>query len=586
MKDDDTIEYSNWQLIKDIGQYIKPYRGRFVLATILRLSGDIVHLYPALALAAIVTFFSKYSAGGSIHEFWVLLGLWALAAVWRTIALSLAKYFGYQVSEKAALDSQLIATRHLFKLEMEWHEKENAGNKLKKIQRGGAGIDRIIRMWINNYLEISVNFIGTIYILSRSDWLIGLVMLFFLVTYFVMSFLLLRKATKTVQSVNHREEEMLGLVFQAMNNIRSVKVSGFTGKLYGMIESQASNTFINIKERILRFQSRGFFLNIWAYVFRLGTMGLIGYGIFQGHLEVGFLILFNSYFMRILESVSELSDATQDLIINKYGIGRMQEILAEPVISDIEQGKVGFPKRWKKISIKDLSFAYGEHQVLKNLTFDIKKGEKIGIIGLSGAGKSTLFKLLLKENEKFQGEISVDNLSIKKIKKSSYYNSVSVVLQDTEVFNFTLSENVTIASEKPEDKKKLIKALEIASVSDFAYKLPNGIDTFIGEKGIKLSGGEKQRLGIARAIYKQPQILFLDEATSHLDLESEEKIQDSLHKFFQKVTAVVIAHRLTTIKQMDKILVIENGKLIEHGNFKNLYAKKGRFYELWEKQKL
>ncbi len=160
-----------------------------------------------------------------------------------------------------------------------------------------------------------------------------------------------------------------------------------------------------------------------------------------------------------------------------------------------------------------------------------------------------------------------------------------MVLQETEVFNFTLKENIVLATgqDKPQD---LANALEVAHVDDFLFKLPQGVDSLIGEKGVKLSGGEKQRLGLARAVYKNPQLLFLDEATSHLDLESEQKIQDSLHHVFQSVTAVVIAHRLTTVKEMDTIVVIEKGKLIESGSFNELYKKQGRFFELWEKQKL
>jgi len=255
-------------------------------------------------------------------------------------------------------------------------------------------------------------------------------------------------------------------------------------------------------------------------------------------------------------------------------------------VIDDGDGKIDFPKNWKKITAKNLSFAYGEHKVLDDVSFEIKRGERIGIMGLSGAGKSTLMKLLLKENESYEGEILVDSIPLKKIRKEDYYKKVGVVLQDTEVFNFTLRDNITIANPDNGGEKEFDKALEIAHVDDFTDRLPHGVDTFIGEKGVRLSGGERQRLGIARAIYKKPQILFLDEATSHLDLESEEKIRDSLHKFFQQVTAVVVAHRLTTIKEMDKILVVEKGKIVESGNYEELYDKRGRFYELWEKQKL
>jgi ATP-binding cassette subfamily B protein len=161
------------------------------------------------------------------------------------------------------------------------------------------------------------------------------------------------------------------------------------------------------------------------------------------------------------------------------------------------------------------------------------------------------------------------------------------VLQETEVFNFTLRQNIVLAnSEESANNELFEKSLHIAHVTDFLSKLPEGADTLIGEKGVKLSGGEKQRLGIARAVFKQPQILLLDEATSHLDVESEEKIRTSLHEFFQSVTAVVIAHRLTTLREMDRIIVIEDGKIMEEGSFDELYQKQGRFYELWEKQKL
>lgn len=585
-KVNNTIKYSNWSLIKDLWDYIKPYKGRFILASFLRLSGDIANLYPAIALASIVTFFSAYKTGGSLDYFWAVLGWWAASTLWRSMAMYTGKNIAFQVSERSALDAQLRAVKRLFLLDISWHEKENAGNKLKKIQRGSAGIDRIVRMWMNNYIEIVVNFIGIIIILGKIDRIVGLAMIFFMITYFLLSYLLLRKVSPIIQVVNAKEEEMHGLVYQAVNNIRSVKVSGISNKLYEMIRIQAANLFSWIKKRVIIFQVRGGLLSTWALIFRLCALAFIGYGIARGYNDLGFLILFNTYFLRILESVNELSEATHDLIINKFSIARMQDIIKEPIGIENEKGKTDFPKDWKKISIKNLSFAYKKNYVLKNISFDIKRGERIGIIGLSGAGKSTLFKLLLKENEDFEGDIMFDGLSIKKIKKDSYHKKVGVVLQDTEVFNFTLRDNITIASEGKQNKKDLEQALEVSYVSDFIKRLPKGIDTFIGEKGIKLSGGEKQRLGIARAVYKQPDILFLDEATSHLDLESEEKIKDSLHAFFKKVTAIVIAHRLTTIREMDKILVIEKGELLEIGNFEELYNKKGRFYELWEKQKL
>ena len=211
----------------------------------------------------------------------------------------------------------------------------------------------------------------------------------------------------------------------------------------------------------------------------------------------------------------------------------MKKILNEPIKIDDENGKVSFSPDWKEISVKNVSFAYGENQVLNDISFNVRRGEKVGVVGVSGAGKSTLFKLLLKEREEFAGDILFDNTSIKQIKKNDYFKQVSVVLQDTEVFNFSLRDNITITNDiRKTDEKLLEQALATAHITELVDKLPKGLDTLIGEKGVKLSGGERQRLGIARAIFKQPEILLLDEATSHLDLESEEKIRDSLQKSY------------------------------------------------------
>lgn len=581
------LKYSTWELLKDIGTFLKPYRGRFLAGSLLRFSCDLVWLYPAYAFALIVTLLTKYSAGQPLGKVWLLVGLWGLAALWRQIAMFWGKSTCYKIAEQVAIDAQLKTARHLFLLDIAWHEKENSGNKLKRIQNAADGFNRIISMWVNNIIEIAVNFIGMIFIISEFDRLVSVLLVVFLTSYLAISSILTKRAGIAAYMVNIEEERVNGLLFEAVNNIRTVKVTAIVLALCQTLQQHTEELFKKLKLRIFRFQSRSSFLGFLCHAFRLGIIVIIVLGIVHGRYEVGFLILFTNYFNHLWESVSELSDISQDFVVAKYSIARMNDILREPITIDDDRGKTAFPKKWQKIAVKDLSFSYGTNKVLNNLSFEIDRGEKIGIVGLSGAGKSTLFKLLLKEHEGYTGGIFFDNLPIQKIKKTDYFKYVAVVLQDTEVFNFSLRDNITIAgSVGKSDAALLDRSLAIAHVSEFTHKLPQGLDTLIGEKGIKLSGGEKQRLGIARAIFKQPQILLLDEATSHLDLESEEKIQDSLHQFFENVTAVVIAHRLTTIREMNKILVIEDGQIIESGNFDELYKKQGRFFELWEKQKL
>lgn len=579
--------YKTRDLLRDLRVFLAPYKGKFILATLLRLAADIAWLYPAYGLAVLVTFFTKYSPGVSLVPVKQVFIFWMLASIVRYVGMYAAKRIMFAVSEQMSLDAQLKTVKHLFLLDMGWHEHENSGNKLKRIQRGGENIDRIVRMWINAFIEIGVNFFGMIFILAKFDSTTAALTLAFLATYYIIAFVLRRKASVAAQIVGIKEEEVNGLFFEALNNVRSVKIMSMRLPLSAMLLSETKDLYEKVLKRIFWFQTGNNIRGYYTNTFRIGVSVFIVYGIVHGHYEVGFLILFNNYFNQISASISELAEMTQDFVIAKLSIGRMMGILREPVRIDREEGKIAFPKNWQKIALKNVSFSYGENDVLDNVSFEIRRGEKVGVIGLSGAGKSTLFKLLLKEREPSGGEILIDDVPLENISKEDYFRHTAAVLQETEVFNFTLRQNIVLAnSEEAENNELFEKSLHIAHVSDFLPKLPRGAETLIGEKGVKLSGGEKQRLGIARAVFKQPQILLLDEATSHLDVESEEKIRTSLHEFFQSVTAIVIAHRLTTVREMDRIIVIEDGKIVEEGSFDELYQKRGRFHELWEKQKL
>jgi ABC-type multidrug transport system fused ATPase/permease subunit len=573
--------------LRDLRVFLVPYKWKFILATFFRLAADIAWLYPAYGLAVLVTFFTKYTPGVSLAPVKEVFVFWGLTSIVRFGGMYVAKRMMFAMSEQMALDAQLKTVNHLFLLDMGWHEHENSGNKLKKIQRGGESIDRILRMWINAFIEIGVNFFGMLFILAKFDFVTAVLTFLFLATYYIIAFVFRRKASVAAQIVNIKEEDMNGIFFESLNNIRSVKIMSMRQPISVMLLTEAKDLYQKVLQRIFWFQTGNSIRGFYANTFRIGVNIFIVYGILNGHYEVGFLILFNNYFSQITTSISELAEVTQEFIIAKLSIGRMTDILREPVRIDAEEGKVPFPKDWQKITLKNVSFAYGENDVLDDVSFEIRRGERVGIIGLSGSGKSTLFKLLLKEREPSSGEILIDDIPLENISKEDYFRHTAAVLQETEVFNFTLRQNIVLAnSEESENDELFEKSLHIAHVTDFLSKLPQDAETLIGEKGVKLSGGEKQRLGIARAVFKQPEILLLDEATSHLDVESEEKIRTSLHEFFQSVTAVVIAHRLTTVREMDRIIVIEDGKIIEEGSFDELHHKQGRFHELWEKQKL
>jgi ABC-type multidrug transport system fused ATPase/permease subunit len=580
-------EYSNSDLLRDLYTFLKPYRLRFVFSTLVRVIGDIAWLYPAYALATIITFLTVYHPGQSLRPIFIVFALFFGATILRFFGGYISKMIMFRISERIDLDSQMAAITHMFKLDMAWHEGENTGNKLKKIVRGSDSIDRILRIWINNIVLIIINLIGITIVIARFDRTIALLTLFFFATYYFIARSFQKRAKQAAVSVNLQEEHLEGLLFESLNNIRSVKVLGMGQALLKILWKESNEMYEKVLRRIFWFQIGGYSRGFYAQVFELGMFGFIVYGIIHGYYGVGFLVLFSTYFSSLLQSVGELADVSQDYVVARLSVGRMVEVLNEPIHIDRTEGKVPFPSNWKKISFKNVSFSYGDKQVLENISFEINRGEKVGIVGLSGAGKSTVFKLLLKEHESYSGEILIDETPLTNVDKQDYFKYSAVVLQDTEVFNLSLKENIVLANSAEAENDELFeKAVRVAHVQNFSEHLPAGIDTVIGEKGIRLSGGERQRVGIARAVFKNSQLLLLDEATSHLDIESEEKIRSSLHEFFQSVTAVVIAHRLTTIREMDRIIVLEHGKILEEGSFDDLYARQGRFYELWEKQSL
>jgi ABC-type multidrug transport system fused ATPase/permease subunit len=575
------IDYSTIDLIRDLYRYAKPYRLGLVFGTVLRIICDLAALYRPIAFSLLVNELIKHGDKMGLHILLILVS-WLFASTIRYSFAYLAKKIVYNIGLRIMSDSEKHMVAIMFTQDSAWHEKESSGAKIKRIDKGSLAYNDILRSWINVYVSVIVNFITIPFVFFKLDYRTSILIIIFLISYFIISKKLQKRGIEAHYKYNIEEEKINGLITESIGNIRTVRLLGLGDDILQKIGVLYRDMLAWGRERIMRFQFRGHFNAWYADVWRLTILGYVAYGIAKGQYEVGFIVLFSSYFVEIAQGIQELADISQDTVVSEQAIARMHALIGRDVPP--EHGTLSFPKDWDAIEVKNLTFAYGGNEALKNVSFSVKKGERVGVVGLSGAGKSTLFKLLLNERSDYSGEISIGSIDIRDIKAKDFYQHVSVVPQETEVFDLSLKDNIIIGSQK-KHAEHFETALSVSHVREFVQKLPQGLDTLIGERGVKLSGGEKQRLGIARAIYKDPSILLLDEATSHLDLESEEKIKDSLHQFFQNVTALVIAHRLTTIKEMDKIIVIEKGKILEQGSFDELYKKKGRFYELWEKQK-
>lgn len=576
------IQYKNIEMIKDIWSFIKPYKSKLFIGSLLRATSDIVWLFPPFALSEIITFLSSYQMGESAAYIWNLMALIAATGIYHFICREWAKNIIYQIAEQVDIDARKKSIKHMFNINLMWHEKENSGNKMQKITKGGESLSKIIRIYVDLIIESTINLIAITIIFFTLDWRLNIILVFFFISYYVLSYFLTKKAVIQAHKANIEWEKFSGITFESINNISIVKSLRIGDKITPFINKASHKLIKEIKKRVSQFRIRGGILGLYQELFHLIIVAFTIWQILIGHLEVGIIAMVLFYFGKIRESAYEFSETYSRFATAKVAMLRMKEVLLEkPTIE--QSGKLDFDTHWKKLKFKKVNFSYHGQNVIKDFNLTIHKGEKIGIVGISGTGKSTLFKLILKLYNNYEGGISFDDTSLKNIKRSSYMKKVTIVPQKTELFNFSLRKNITLNQTNGESEL-LQTALNISHVKDFAHKLPKGLSSLIGEKGIKLSGGEKQRVGIARAVYRQPEILLLDEATSHLDIDSERQIKDTLHKFFKNITAIVIAHRLSTIKEMDRIVLMHNGRVSEVGTFDELMEKKGKFFGLWKKQ--
>jgi len=295
------------------------------------------------------------------------------------------------------------------------------------------------------------------------------------------------------------------------------------------------------------------------------------------------LIAYLLFIQTLIASVRKIIEFTEQFQKGITGIERFSEIINESISISDSKDAISLSNVKGKIKYENVNFSYNKslENVLTDINLDINQGENIAIVGPSGAGKSTLCNLIPRFYEVTKGNIYIDDINIKNIKLRSLRKNIGIVQQDVYLFNGTIFENI-LYGDLDANEEKVIKAAEMAGAHDFITSLPQGYHTNVGEKGVKLSGGQKQRISIARLFLKNPPILILDEATSSLDNESEQIVQQSLEKLSKNRTTLTIAHRLTTIKNADKIIVLTEDGISETGSHNELIEKKGVYCELYK----
>ena len=418
-----------------------------------------------------------------------------------------------------------------------------------------------------------IGYFATLFIISFE-------LTFFIVLFLPIAGLIISKISNGLKKRSKKGQENLGDILSlteetlfGLRIIKSFNAQYFMNNKFQKKSNSLYNLMLEINRRIYLASPISEFLGV------LATSGVLLYGgnlvlneFIQPDVFIGYLILFS----QLISPFKSISKAVYD---SSQGIAALERIEKITLQDQLIKNTPATPHPInfnKEISFNNVSFKYNQEQVLEDISFKIKKGETVAIVGHSGAGKSTIADLLIRFYDIVEGSIHIDNKNIKEINLSQLRNLMGVVTQDSILFNDTVINNIAFGVEI--ENSQVLQSAKMANADEFIQNLDKKYNTFIGDAGNKLSGGEKQRLSIARAIYKNPEILILDEATSSLDNKSEKAVQEALNRLMKNRTSLVIAHRLSTIQNADKIIVLDNGKIVEIGSHKELVSKNS-FYK-------
>lgn len=378
--------------------------------------------------------------------------------------------------------------------------------------------------------------------------------------------------------------EVTGRLTETLNGVRVIKGFNAEAQEIKSFEQGVEKLFLNVKKSLtstsLVTSSATFLLGLAS----TGIMGIGGYMIINNQMTFGDFLSFTLYLGFMIAPIVQMSNIGSQLTEAFAGLDRTEELMNMQIEDDGSVRTIKMDEIKGDIEFNNVSFAYEEGKpVLKNINFKAPSGSVTALVGTSGSGKTTIAGLAASFLNPDSGVITVDGVDSAKVSLNSYRSQLGVVLQDDFLFEGTIRDNILFPRPNASEEE-LLKAIKAAHVSEFTDRFEKGLETVIGERGVKLSGGQRQRIAIARAILANPRILILDEATSNLDTESESYIQESLKGLMKGRTTFVIAHRLSTIRQADQILVVEDGQIEERGKHEELIEKKGRYFELYTYQ--
>jgi ATP-binding cassette subfamily B protein len=566
------------------------YKGRVLLAALCLVGAKLASVSMPFTLKYLVDDLANQGQGVNSDNIWLWFPLALLLAYGSVRLLSVLLgevrdvLFG-RVTERAMRRMALKVFRHLHDLSLDYHLSRQTGALQRDIERGTNGISFLMRFVIFNILPTFFE-LGLVIVLLLINYppYFALITLVAVISYVLYTARITEWRTHYVREANKMDSKTHARALDSLLNYETVKyfsaeqreAKDYDDSLWAWEQARRKN-------RLTLFALNSGQATIISIAMTL-MLCLSAYYVIEGSMTLGDFTLMNAFMFQLFLPLSFLGFVYREVKASLASIEQMLSLLKEKP-SVLDQGKQTLETKQASIEFVDLGFHYQkERQILTGLSFSIAAGERVAVVGSSGAGKSTLTKLLFRFYDKTQGDILINGISISDISLESLRQHIGVVPQDTVLFNDTLKNNLLYASPAASDEE-LERVLTMAQLESFVQQCPQGLETIVGERGLKLSGGEKQRLSIARMLLKKPAIMVFDEATSSLDSRTEKNINAAIKQVSQGHTSLIIAHRLSTIVDADAIVVIDQGAVVEQGQHNELLAKKGHYYQLWQAQK-
>ncbi|MGR3565466.1 MAG: ABCB family ABC transporter ATP-binding protein/permease [Heliomarina sp.] len=520
----------------------------------------------------------------------------ALGAVGLTVAYGVARALnvGFQqlrdalfapVAQRALRRLALETFRHMHQLSLRYHLTRKTGGLSRIIERGVKGVDFLLRFLLFSIGPLLLELILIAIILTvMFDWWYLVIVVGVLVSYVWFTFAVTEWRVKLRREMNTQDTDANQKAIDSLLNFETVKYFGaeereaqrYDGAMRGYeraaLKTSYSLSFLNFGQSVLITSGL------------VGVMVLAAIGVQAGTLTVGDFVMVNAYMIQITVPLNFLGTVYREIRQALIDMGEMFDLLEQPPEVEDKPGASDLQVSGGEITFDKVSFSYDPaREILRGVSLSVGAGQRVAIVGATGSGKSTVGRLLFRFYDVTGGAIRIDGQDIREVTQESLHSAIGVVPQDTVLFNDTIRYNIAYGLDDA-TQEQIEEVARAAQIHDFIRSLPEGYETQVGERGLKLSGGEKQRVGIARTLLKDPPILLLDEATSALDTDTEQEIKYALDRAGQGRTVITIAHRLSTIAESDLIVVLEAGEIVEQGSHAMLLARRGRYAQLWNRQ--